>query len=247
MPIHQRMCTLIAVLDHQGPFQLFYIYIYTNPHISTTWFSPIMLNIQADQECHRLLALSQRIFDMECHSSSIVVLDSCSQSPCSQQCHWTCLQCLLLYYIHVPTMPAVWGSFILVTSWPHLMQPLKANSHWKMMDMRVAARIWTYQPLSDVLPGSSMFPVMATSPLTPPRHAAPVPASHITNLYDASYHLVPLMMKKTLQLTLHPLTALCHHSTPWVLHNSHIPNASLQYMMTYEKTKKKKRIFKQFH
>ena len=42
-----------------------------------------------------------------------------------------------------------------------------------------------------------------------------LPASHIANLYDASYHLVPLMMKKTLQLTLHPLTTSCHHRTPW--------------------------------
>ena len=77
-----------------------------------------------------------------------------------------------------------------------------------------------------------MFPVMTTSPLTPPLHAAPLPASHITNLYDASYHLIPLMMKKTLQLTLHPLTAPCHHRTPWVLYSSHIPNTSLQYMVT---------------
>ena len=76
-----------------------------------------------------------------------------------------------------------------------------------------------------------MFPVMTTSPLSPPLHTAPVPASHIANLYDASYHLVPLMMEKTLQLTLHPLTAPHHHRAPWVLHSSHIPNASLQYMM----------------
>ena len=59
-----------------------------------------------------------------------------------------------------------------------------------------------------------------------------VPVCHITKLYNAGYHLVPLMMKKTLQLTLHPLTAPCYHRTPWMLHSSHIPNASLQYMVT---------------
>ena len=45
----------------------------------------------------------------------------------------------------------------------------------------------------------------ATFPLTPPLHTAWVPASHTTNLYDAGYPSVALMMKTSLQLTFHHL------------------------------------------
>ena len=83
------------------------------------------------------------------------------------------------------------------------MQPLKANSHWKMKDMRVEVKITTNPLLSDELPESTMFTVMTASPLTLLHHTAQLPASHITSLYDASYHSVALMMKKVLQLTLH--------------------------------------------
>ena len=93
------------------------------------------------------------------------------------------------------------------------MQPLKANSHWKTKDMRVEVKISTYQLLSDVFPGSTMFPVMTTSPLIPLCHAAQLPASHIASLYDASYHSVPLTMKKVPQLTLDLLSAQHHHRT----------------------------------
>ena len=71
----------------------------------------------------------------------------------------------------------------------------------------------TYPLLSDILPEYIMFPVMTTSPLTLPPHVAQVPASHSTNLYDASYPSAPLMMKTVHQLTFHLLTALCHHRT----------------------------------
>ena len=49
---------------------------------------------------------------MECHSSSLTVLDTWSQSTCSKQCHWTSLQCILLFNIYTPTMPAVWWNII---------------------------------------------------------------------------------------------------------------------------------------
>ena len=94
------------------------------------------------------------------------------------------------------------------------MQPLKANLHWKMKDMRVEVKISTYPLLSDIPPESIMFPVMTTSPLIPLLHAAQLPYNHITSLYDASYHSVPLMMKKVPQLMLHLLTAQHHHRTP---------------------------------
>ena len=85
--------------------------------------------------------------------------------------------------------------FYLVTSCPHLMQPLKANSHWKTKDMRVEVKISTYPLLSDIHPGSTMFPVMTTSPLIPLLNTVQLPASHIANLCDGSYHSVHLMMK----------------------------------------------------
>ena len=76
------------------------------------------------------------------------------------------------------------------------MQPLKANSHWKMKDMRVEVKISTYPLLSDEHLESIMFSsddkhLLRTLLL----HAAQLPASHITSLYDASYHSVALMMK----------------------------------------------------
>ena len=63
------------------------------------------------------------------------------------------------------------------------MQPLKANLHWKMKDIRVEVKISTYPLFSDIIPESTMFPVMTTSPLTLLLHAAQVPASHIPSLY----------------------------------------------------------------
>ena len=74
MPAYQRTCALIAVLDHQGPFQPFHndsfeyhdIYLYKLSHQHHLIFS-----IKFNHECHRLLALSQRIFNMEYHSGSI--------------------------------------------------------------------------------------------------------------------------------------------------------------------------------
>ena len=56
-----------------------------------------------------------------------------------------------------------------------------------MKDMRVAVKILTFPLLSDEPPESTMSPVMTTSPLTLPPHAAWVPASHATKLYDAGY------------------------------------------------------------
>ena len=94
------------------------------------------------------------------------------------------------------------------------------------------SEISTYPLLSNELIESTMFPVITTSPLTLLLHAAQLTASHITNLYIASYHSVALMMKKVLQLTFHLLTALHHHRTPWVLHSSHLPNLSLPCVMT---------------
>ena len=94
------------------------------------------------------------------------------------------------------------------------MQPLKANTHWKMKDVREEVKISTYLLLSDKLPKLTMFLVITTSPLTLPPHMAQVPASHAAHLYDANYHLVPLTMKKASQLTLHLLTEPCHHRTP---------------------------------
>ena len=61
--------------------------------------------------------------------------------------------------------------------------------------MRVEVKISIYQLLLDVLPEYTMYPMMTTSPLTPPLHAAWVPASHAANLYDAGYPSVVLMMK----------------------------------------------------
>ena len=52
------------------------------------------------------------------------------------------------------------------------MQTLKANSHWKMKDMKVEVKVSTYPLLLDELPESTMFPVMNTSPLMPLLHAA---------------------------------------------------------------------------
>ena len=62
---------------------------------------------------------------------------------------------------------------------------------------------------------------MTTSPLNLLLHAAQLPASHIRNLYTASYHSVALKRNKVRQLTFHLLTALHHHRTPWVLHSNH--------------------------
>ena len=76
------------------------------------------------------------------------------------------------------------------------MQHLKVNLHWKMKDTGVEVKISTYPLLSDVLPESTMFPVMPTSPLIPLLHTAQLPASHIASLYNADYHSVPLTMKK---------------------------------------------------
>ena len=55
--------------------------------------------------------------------------------------------------------------------------------------MRVEVKISIYPLPSDILPESIMYPVMTTSPLTPPLHTAWVPASHAANLYDTSYPL----------------------------------------------------------
>ena len=117
--------------------------------------------------------------------------------------------------------------FYLVTLWPHLMQSLKANSHWKMKDMRVEVKISTYPLLSDVLLESTMFPVMTTLPLTPSLHTAQVPASHIINPYNTGYHSVALMMKTIPQMTFQLLTAPHNHWTSWVLHSWHTTSPSI--------------------
>ena len=78
---------------------------------------------------------------------------------------------------------------------------------------------------SDILPESTMYPVMITSPLTPPLDAAWVPASHATNLYNASYPSVALMMKIFLQLTFHCLPAQYCCRTWWIFQSNHIPSA----------------------
>ena len=70
------------------------------------------------------------------------------------------------------------------------MQPLKANLHWKMKDMRVAVKVSTYQLLSDVTPESTLFQMMTTPHFTLPLHVAQVPASHITSQSIASYQSV---------------------------------------------------------
>ena len=122
--------------------------------------------------------------------------------------------------------------FYSVTSLPHLMQPLKATSHWKRKDMRVEVKISTYHLPSDVTPGSSMFPVMTTPPLTLPLHAAQVPASHITSLYITDYYSIALKMRTVQQLTFHLLTTPHHHRTSQILHSSHIPSPSIPFVMT---------------
>ena len=53
-------------------------------------------------------------------------------------------------------------------------------------------KILTFPLHLDEIPEFTMSPVMTTSPLMLPLHAAWVPASHTTNLYDASYISVAL-------------------------------------------------------
>ena len=125
-----------------------------------------------------------------------------------------------------------WEKFYSVTLWPCIMQPLRANSHWKMKDLRVEVKISTYPLLSQELPESTMFPVMRTSPSTLLHHAPQPPASHATSLSAASYHSVALMIKKVMWLTFHYITVPYHHRTPWVLHSSHFPSPSVPYVMT---------------
>ena len=86
---------------------------------------------------------------------------------------------------------------------------------------------------ADVLPESTMFPVMTISPLTLPLHAAQVPASHMASLFDAGNCSVHLKTKKVLQLTLYPPTAPYHHRTPWVLYSRHAKSPSIPCVMTY--------------
>ena len=175
-------------------------------------------------ECHRLLAIIYRIFDMECHSSSIAILNILKLMFSAVLLN---MSTMFSFALHPCTYYAsILRKFYLVALWPHLMQPFKANLHWKMKDMRVEMKISTYPLLSDELPESTMFSVMTASPLIPQLHTAQLPASHITSLYDAGYHSVPLMIKKILQLTFHLLTAMHHHRTPWVLHSSHLPSLS---------------------
>ena len=112
------------------------------------------------------------------------------------------------------------------------MQLLKANSHWKVKGMRVEVTISTYPPLSDVLLESTMYPVMATSPLTPSLHKAWVPARHTASLFNTGYPSAPLMIKKVLQLTFHLPAAQRHHRTPWVLHSRHATSPSISCVMT---------------
>ena len=101
--------------------------------------------------------------------------------------------------------------FCSVTLWPCLMQPLRTNSPWKMKDMRVEVKISTYPLLSDELPESTMFQVMKTYPSNLLLHTPQLPASHITSLYTARYHLVTLTMKKVLQFTSHLITTPYSH------------------------------------
>ena len=70
-----------------------------------------------------------------------------------------------------------------------------------MKDMRVEVKISTNPNLLDELLDSNMFPVMTTFPLIPLLHAAQLPVNHIASLYNASYHSVPLTIKKVLQCT----------------------------------------------
>ena len=111
------------------------------------------------------------------------------------------------------------------------MQPLKANLHWKMKDMRVEVKFSTYPLLSDELLESTMFPVMKISPLDFLLHTEQLPASHIASLYHTGYHSVALKMKEVLQLAFHLLTALHHHSTLQVLQSSHIQSPFIPFVM----------------
>ena len=52
--------------------------------------------------------------------------------------------------------------------------------------MRVVVKILTYPLLSDEPPEYTMFLVMRTYPLIQQHHAAQVPTSHVTNLYDVN-------------------------------------------------------------
>ena len=81
--------------------------------------------------------------------------------------------------------------------------------------------------LSEVLPESTTYPVMTTSPLNLPLHTAWVPESHATNLYNASYLSVILTMKIFLQLTFHHLPTQYQHRIQWFFHRSYIPKCTL--------------------
>ena len=149
----KRTCTYIAILDHHNPFQPFHndtfqiLLSMAAQSLNTASFDSIS---RFHHECHRLLAVSQRILDLECHSSSITNFGQ-----------------LILSFIFsiVPLNKSTMHSFILhsctfyasklkrfyfVALWQCLMKPLKANSHWKMKDMRVAVEILTYPLLSDI-------------------------------------------------------------------------------------------------
>ena len=94
------------------------------------------------------------------------------------------------------------------------------------------SEISTYPLLSDVLPESTMFPVMTTSPFTPPLHAAQVQVHHVASVFDASYQSVLLTMKKAPQLTFHLPKAPHHHRTLWVLNSKHATSPSIPCVMT---------------
>ena len=215
-PAYQGTHALIAVLDHQDPFQPFhnatfgYYYIWmfklsTQHHLilhlhyimNVTDYWPLAREYSLWNAT--VAALQFWTADLEAH-----VLSSTIEEVYNA----------FFYTTSTHLLTSNLKKFYLVTSWPHLMQLLKANLHWKMKDMRVEVKISTYPLLSDELPESAMFPVMKTSPITLLLHTPQLPVSHITSLYTASYHSVALMMKEVPQLTLHWITVHYHHRTP---------------------------------
>ena len=218
-PAHQKTCAQIAVLDqdpfqpfHNDTFRYYYIWLYK---LSIQHHLILHLHFIMNATDYWLLAREYSIWnamvaalqfwtpDLEAHVLSSVIDKVYNAFFYTTSMHLLCQQSEEV--------------FISVTLWPHLMQPLIVNSPWKTKDMRVGVKISTYPLLSDEPPETyTMLPVAKRSPLTLQLHTAQLPVSHIANLYIASYHSVLLMMNNVLQLTLHLITLLYHHRTPWL-------------------------------
>ena len=234
MPAHQRTHTHIAISDHHDPFQPFhndtfqYHYIWQHK-LSIQHHLILFLHFIRNVTDYWPLAREYLIWNTTVAALQFWTVD-------------------LEAHVLSSAIEQVYNAFFYTTSTHLLCQKSEEVLFGHFVTMLNAA-FESKLPLEDegYESGSENFNIPTPLRHTPRIHHVSsdenisfdpttphsmVPASHIINPYDASYHSVPLVMKTVPQMTFHLLTAPHHHRTSWVLHRRHTTSPFILCMLT---------------